>query len=73
MKGFALVVESMFRGRGIDAHAAHGITHGLFDVTMMTVLAMTGVIAAAGLRFRGWRVFGGTHQSSPIGLETYTL
>jgi DNA-binding FrmR family transcriptional regulator len=40
---------------------------------MMMVLAMTGVIAAAGLRFRGWRVFGGTHQSSPIGLETYTL
>jgi hypothetical protein len=38
----------------------------------MMVLAMT-VIAAANLRFRGWRVFGGTHRSSPIGLETYTL
>jgi hypothetical protein len=40
---------------------------------MMMVLAMTGVIAAAGLRFRGWCVFGGTHQSSPSGLETCTL
>jgi hypothetical protein len=36
-------------------------------------MAMSGVIVAAGLRFRGGRVFSGTHQPSPIGLETYTL
>jgi hypothetical protein len=65
MKGFTLVVEAMFRGRRIDAHAAYRIAHDRFDVIMMmVVMAMTGVIAAAGLRFRGWRVFSGTHQPS---------
>ena len=56
MKGFALVIEAMFWRRGVDTHAANWIERRL-------LVAVTGIIGAAGLHFAGSRVFGCAHRS----------
>ena len=47
MEGFAVMVEAMLGGRGIDRHAADGIAHGGAGVRVVAVAAVIVMPAAA--------------------------